>query len=103
MPEGMTLGVGKNASLYFIETGAAAYGKDYQFYFADERMPNGGSVMGQIDGDAHGEEYWVLANSKKQLPVNYTFVKGKGYVKFDIDRITEVKSMQPLLKDAEGY
>ena len=101
--ETLPLGSGKNATLYFLETAAHAYGKDYQFYFADERMPDGGSVMAQINGEAHGEEYWVLANSRKQLPVNYTFVKGKGYIKFDVDRIREVKTVQQLMKEAEGY
>ena len=103
LAETMPLGVGKNASLYFLEVAAHAYGKDYQFYFADERMIDGGSVMSKIDGDAHAEAFWELANSKQQLPVNYTFVKGKGYMEFGVDRIRPVKGVQELMQAAVAY
>ena len=104
VPETMSLGSGKNAALYFLEAGAHAYAQEgYHFYFADERMPSGGSVMAKIDGNEHGKAYWALANGKEQGPVYYTFVKGKGYVKFDIDRNREVKSAQVLMKEAADH
>ena len=89
-----------------LETAAAAYKDDgYHFYFADERMPSGGSTMNRIDGPAHGEEFWALANRKDQDVVNYTFVKGgKGYVKFDIDVSRRVvKSGPQLMKECHAY
>lgn len=104
VPETVSLGSGKNASLYFVEAAAHAYReKGYRFYFADERTPEGGSTMDLIDGNAHGEEFWKLANSKEQAPVNYTFVKGKGYVKFESDRIREVKGLHKLFKEAHDF
>ena len=59
--------------------------------------------MDLIDGEAHGEEFWKLANRKEQAPVNYTFVKGKGYVKFESNRIREVKGLDKLFKEAHGF
>ena len=35
-----------------------------------------------VDGDAHAEFYYKLANESKPLGWHQTFVKGKGYVKF---------------------
>ena len=105
VPEVMVLGSGKNASLYFLETAAYAYGKEGSyFYFADERMSDGTPVMNKIDGDVHAEEYWVLANAKEQRAVNYTFAKGKGYLKFDIDRNRDARTAAELIKEvAEKY
>ena len=100
VPEVVTLGCGKNSTLYVLEAAAHAYGKEAQFYFADERLPTGGSTMDKIGGAAHAEAYWELANAGKQLPVNYTFVYGKGYVKFDVDRIRKVVTMDELMEDA---
>lgn len=80
-PSTHTLGVGKNATLYWLETAAAAYApKGYKFYFVDERNEAGESVMQAIDGEAHAVEYWRLAEEiREQRPeVNWTFVKGKG-------------------------
>lgn len=100
VPQVTALGAGKNASLYFIESAAHAYGKEYQFYFADERFANGLPTMDKINGEAHAEAYWTLANSKKQQPPFYTFVKGAGYKKFDLDRIRPVKSASDLIAEA---
>ncbi len=35
-----------------------------------------------LNGDAHAEFYYELANKKEQGPWEATFVKGKGYVDF---------------------
>ena len=100
VPEVFSLGAGKNASLYFIEAAAYSYSKESQFYFADERFANGFPTMNKISGEAHAEAYWTLANSKEQLPVHYTFVKGAGYKKFDIDRARPVKLAMGLIAAA---
>lgn len=38
---------------------------------------------GGLDGPAHGEFYAQLAHSTKDIPWHATFVKGKGYVRFE--------------------
>ncbi len=45
-------------------------------------MENGGPAMGKIDGPAHGEFCWDLAQRKDQGTWNATFVKGFGYKDF---------------------
>ncbi|KUI68969.1 1-deoxy-11-beta-hydroxypentalenate dehydrogenase [Cytospora mali] len=74
------LGMGKNAAAYFIEMAAAAYkenGKDYKFYFVDERTADGESVMAGIDGEAHALEFWKLAHKVEgQSHWCWTFYKG---------------------------
>ena len=87
MPEGLTLGTGKVAAAYLIETAAHVYGKEGKgekgfWYFADERFEGGESMMTHIDGENHAKYYWTLANERTQKPWNQTFVKGKGYVSF---------------------
>lgn len=37
----------------------------------------------QLDGDAHAEFYAELAGGGDEVPWHATFVKGKGYVKFE--------------------
>lgn len=77
-----TLGVGKNATAYWIETAVATYKGKYKFYFVDERTEDGESTLQFIDGEAHAVEFWKLA---EEMPEQghwcWTFVKGKGYVK----------------------
>lgn len=79
-PETHTLGIGKNATAYFIETAAEAYmraGRDYRFYYVDERLENDESVMINIDGGAHALEFWKLAHEVDgQSHWCWTFVKG---------------------------
>lgn len=80
-PETHTLGMAKNATAYFIETAAEAYKragkKDYKFYYVDERLENGESVMQDIDGEAHALEFWKLAHEVEgQGHWCWTFVKG---------------------------
>ncbi|MCJ1396168.1 hypothetical protein MMC18_009057 [Xylographa bjoerkii] len=105
VPELVSLGAGKSASAYLMETAATAYGAKYQFYYADERLPDGRPVMSALSGEAHAKYYFELAAGKEQGPWDATFVKGKGYVKFDAERDREVTSLAYLvehLKKASG-
>ena len=100
-PEFFTLFTGKNAAFSLLESAAKAYGHDYQFYYADERYANGSPLMNNIHGEAHAEAYWTLANSKEQLPVQYTFVEEKGYQKFDVDHIRPHVAVAKMAADAK--
>ncbi|UPK91524.1 hypothetical protein LCI18_002459 [Fusarium solani-melongenae] len=83
-PPFLSLGVGKAASSHMISFATKAYSSQgYKFYYADQRNEDGSPVMAAIDGKAHGEFYTELAESKTQGPWLASFVKGKGYVKFD--------------------
>lgn len=87
----VSLGAGKNAMYYVIETAANIYGKAGKgqkgfWYVADERTEKGESVMGAISGPAHAEFFWELVNLKEQGPWNGTFVMGKGYKDFESHR-----------------
>lgn len=53
-----------------------------RFYYADERTPEGKMVGRDVNGEAHAELYFKLANDKEPVAWQQTFVKGKGYVKF---------------------
>ena len=53
-----------------------------RFYYADERKPDGAPKYG-IDGDAHADLFWELAQAETQGQWHQTFVKGVGYKKFD--------------------
>jgi hypothetical protein len=53
-----------------------------RFYYGDERKADG-SAKYRVDGDAHAQLYWKLAEDKTQGPWMQTFVKGVGYKKFD--------------------
>ena len=101
VPETVFLGVGKNAVLYLVEAAVQLYGHLARFYFGDERDGDGNSTMDKIDGEAHAVAYWELATGSVQGPINYTFVKGAGYRKFDVDRASRpVEGVQSLLKKA---
>ncbi|KZT30179.1 putative short-chain dehydrogenase [Neolentinus lepideus HHB14362 ss-1] len=83
IPGAASLGAGKSATAHLVANAAAAHaGKGYKYYYADERTPEGESVMHDISGDAHGEFYYELASGREQGPWLATFVKGKGYVDF---------------------
>lgn len=101
VPETFSLGAGKSASAYLMETAAAVYGAQYHFYYADERMHNGGSVMAAVNGDAHASFYWELAGRKTQGPWDATFVKGVGYTKFDSERDRKVMSVAALMANVK--
>ncbi|MCJ1403543.1 hypothetical protein MMC11_006766 [Xylographa trunciseda] len=96
VPEILSLCAGKNASACLMETAAAAYGAQYQFYYADERLPSGGPVMWDISGEAHAEYYFELATARAQGPWDATFVKGVGYKKFADERDREVVAVEVL-------
>lgn len=53
-----------------------------RFYYGDERKTDGTAIY-RVNGDAHAEEYWKLAEAKEQGPWLQTFVKGRGYVDFE--------------------
>lgn len=53
------------------------------FYYIDERTENGQPAMSTIDGPAHGEFCFELAQSKIQGPWDATFVKGIGHKDFE--------------------
>ncbi|KAL2689133.1 hypothetical protein Neosp_003185 [[Neocosmospora] mangrovei] len=83
-PPFLSLGVGKAASSHMVSFAAKAYSpQGYKFYYADQRNEDGSPVFAAIDGKAHGEFYTELAESKTQGPWLASFVKGKGYVKFE--------------------
>ncbi|KAJ9605952.1 hypothetical protein H2200_009801 [Cladophialophora chaetospira] len=83
IPKFMSQGVGKSAAASMIWSASAAYkDRGYKFYYADERKADG-SPKYRVDGDAHGDLYFDLAQGKSQGPWHQTFVKGEGYKKFD--------------------
>lgn len=105
VPEGFSLGVGKNAMAYVIQTAADSYGNKGKgekgfWYFADQRYDDGSSVMAHVNGEAHADYYWSLVNQKTQGPWNNTFVKGKGYKRFDGELKREVAGMMDLVQHA---
>ena len=54
-----------------------------RFFYADERNGDG-SIKGMaIDGPAHGEFFAQLVTHEGKVPWDATFVKGKGFVKFE--------------------
>lgn len=54
----------------------------FRFYYADERTAEGTPAMQNVDGPAHAELFFQLAESPEQGPWQQTFVKGQGYKKF---------------------
>lgn len=105
VPEVATLGVGKNAVAYLIETAANVYGVKGKgekgfWYYGDERLEDGYPTMDKIDGHAHGEFYWEIVQKKEQGPWNATFVKGKGYVDFETKRDRPLESATSLFERA---
>ncbi|WVW79186.1 hypothetical protein I302_101152 [Kwoniella bestiolae CBS 10118] len=56
------LGVGKSASAHWIQAAAKAEG----FYYCDQRRPDGSPCYTGLRGDAHGELYLKLAESREQ-------------------------------------
>jgi hypothetical protein len=53
-----------------------------RFYFGDQRKADGSPAYSDIDGEAHAEHYFHLADTKSQGPWQQTFVKGAGYKQF---------------------
>ncbi|KAK9241711.1 hypothetical protein V1506DRAFT_549918 [Lipomyces tetrasporus] len=78
-----TLGVGKSAAAHLIDAAVKSYGpQGFKFYYADERNADGSPVGNSIDGKAHAETYFQLAEDLEQRTWDYTFVKLKGFTKF---------------------
>lgn len=85
-PLALTLGVGKAGGAHMVEVLAMVYTqKNALFYYADERTPTGEPTFRDINGDAHADFYWELAQKNQDAPgpVLATFVKGEGYKKFE--------------------
>ncbi|KAF2166432.1 hypothetical protein M409DRAFT_23074 [Zasmidium cellare ATCC 36951] len=84
IPQVFPFALSKRLSATVIEYGANAYGsKGYRFYYADERKPGDGRPAGEdIDGEAHAEMYWQLAQPGLQEPWLVTFGKGEGRVPY---------------------
>ena len=54
-----------------------------RFYYADQRLSPDGRPAGEaIDGEAHGDLYWQLAQPGKQEKWLVTFTKDKGRVDY---------------------
>ncbi|WWC97819.1 hypothetical protein V866_004706 [Kwoniella sp. B9012] len=68
------LGVGKSASAHWIQAAAKAKGlRPAQFYYCDQRKPDGSPCYTGLRGDAHAELYLKLAESKEQGEPNIVF------------------------------
>ncbi|KAK4078365.1 uncharacterized protein Triagg1_3381 [Trichoderma aggressivum f. europaeum] len=80
----ISMGMGKSASAHMIHYLSEVYrSSGYKFYHTDERESNGEPAYDNLDAEAHADFYIKLSEEKDQGPWNATFVKGKGYVKFD--------------------
>ncbi|KAF2098720.1 NAD(P)-binding protein [Rhizodiscina lignyota] len=83
LPSFLDQGVGKSAGAHMIWAASAAYkDRGFKFYYGDERRADG-TAKYRVDGEAHAELYWKLAEEKTHGPWMQTFVKGVGYTKFD--------------------
>lgn len=82
IPSLLNFGMTKGATWYMIQSLVAAY-KDtrYQFYYVDERTPEGKGMM-HVSGKAHANFFAQLAEKEDQGPQLATFVKRKGYTAF---------------------
>lgn len=83
IPGFISQGLGKSAGAHMMWAASEAYKKEgFKFYYGDERKADG-SAKYRVDGEAHAELYLGLAEGKEQGPWMQTFVKGKGYQKFE--------------------
>ena len=53
------------------------------FYYIDERKEDGSPVGMAVSGQAHADAFFELASKEEQGPWQWTFVKDKGYIKFN--------------------
>ncbi|KAF1841391.1 NAD(P)-binding protein [Cucurbitaria berberidis CBS 394.84] len=84
VPMMLTLGVGKSASAHWIGLADATYAaKGFRFFYVDERIADGKQKGIAIDGPAHADFFAQLAEHQEGVPWHATFVKDKGYVKFE--------------------
>ncbi|KAL6699457.1 NAD(P)-binding protein [Trichoderma pleuroticola] len=80
----ISMGMGKSASAHMIHYLSEVYkSSGYKFYHTDERLSDGEPAYDKLDAEAHADYYIQLTEGKDQGPWNATFVKEKGYVKFD--------------------
>ncbi|KFY26662.1 hypothetical protein V493_03955 [Pseudogymnoascus sp. VKM F-4281 (FW-2241)] len=83
LPSFIDQGMGKSAGAHMIWAASAAYrDRGFKFYYGDERKADGTAIY-RVNGEAHAELYWKLAEEKTHGPWMQTFVKGVGYTKFD--------------------
>ncbi|KAL5349908.1 hypothetical protein ACLOAV_004942 [Pseudogymnoascus australis] len=76
LPRFLSQGVGKSAGAHMIWAASAAYkDRGFKFYYGDERKADGTPIY-RVNGDAHAELYWKLAEEKTHGPWMQTFVKG---------------------------
>ncbi|KAH7084992.1 hypothetical protein BKA63DRAFT_559656 [Paraphoma chrysanthemicola] len=103
VPEFLMLGIGKTATWYMIQSLAAANvlsANGQRFYYVDERTP-AGKATPHISGPAHAEYFLHLAEKDGQSDPFATFVRGKGYVKFEsndravLPRVTTAEILDP--------
>lgn len=80
-----TVGLGKAGTYSALGVADKLFGeKGYKFYYADERTPEGAPVLQGTSGEGAADFYFDLAeNENKDIPVEATFVTGKGYTVFD--------------------
>ena len=79
------LGIGKSSTWYLIQTMVATpsfASKGYRFYYVDERTPEG-KAMHYVSGPGHAKFFLELAEKEEQGEPLATFVRGKGYVRFE--------------------
>ncbi|KAI1268930.1 NAD(P)-binding protein [Xylariaceae sp. FL1019] len=82
LPAFIDQGMGKSAGAHMIWAASAAYmDRGFKFYYADQRKEDGTAIY-KVDGEAHADTYWKLAEEKAHGPWLQTFVKGLGYTKF---------------------
>ena len=72
----------KYACLTFDSSSVSDFGI-HRFYFGDQRLADGMPLYKGLSGQAHADAYLELAQDPKQRAWQYTFVKDKGYAKFD--------------------
>lgn len=79
-----TVGIGKCGAFSALGVADQLFGaKGYRFYYADERVASGEPASMGLSGEAAAEFYFDLAeNGNKDIPIEATFVSGKGYFKF---------------------
>ena len=82
-PYVLIYGMTKSAIAHIVKGLHDVYEKQgLQFYYADERQADGGPSI-PVSGPAAGAAYTELADRKEHGPWYWTFVHGKGYVKFN--------------------
>lgn len=85
LPSFMSSSIGKAGAANMLESLGAAYAdKNAFFYYCDERTSEGKPAFAKVDGPAHADFYFSLAerSSTENVPTLQTFVKGHGYVRF---------------------